>query len=292
LPLIDQPSMKHHYLLLLFCSILLLSCNKDEIEATVPAYLKIDDISVNITNPNQGSASDNITDAWVFVNDQLIGAFELPTVVPILQTGNVNIKVRGGIFNNGLSNQREIYPFYEFFTLDTNLIPEVVYEPNVVVEYKADAIFDEGWAGEDFESGINLIENPNGDTGIVRITDQNKVFEGLASGAIFLPPGKSFAEVYTPSFGDIPRNGTAVYLELDYKSTHDFAISIYANNRSQQFSVVNFRASSDWNKGYVEFSNVFSTLFNAANYNIAFGLLKSKNDNAELYIDNMKLINY
>jgi len=284
--------MKHLYLLLLFFTALLLSCNEDELEATVPSYLQIDDISVNITNPDQGSGSDKITDAWVFINDQLIGAFELPTIVPITQSGNLNIKVRGGIFNNGLSNQREIYPFYDFFILDTILPPEAVIKPDLVVEYQPRAIFDEAWSGENFESGINFIKNPSGDTGIFRVTDPNLVFEGSASGGILLPPGKTFAEIYTPSFSDIPRNGTAVYMELNYRSTHDFAISIYTNNRSQQFSVVNFRASSDWNKVYVEFSTIFATLFSASNYNIAIGLQKPSGDNAELYLDNVKLINY
>jgi hypothetical protein len=283
---------------------MLQSCNEDELEATVPAYIKIDDISVNITDPIQGSASDKITDAWVYINDRLIGAFELPTLVPVLQTGNINIKIRGGIFNNGLSNQREIYPFYDFYELDTTLLPEEILDsfPDAngivqdkpFVEYQPRAIFDEAWEGEDFESGINFIVNPSSDTNIVRITDQNLVFEGNASGAIFLPSGTTFAEIYSPSFSsfEIPTNGTAVYMELNYKSTHDFSISLYTDNRSRQFSVVNFRASAGWNKAYVEFSNVFSSLFSSSNFNIAVGLRKPINENTALYLDNFKLINY
>ena len=296
--------MKYFYCLFFLLSLLLLSCNQEELEATVPAYIKIDNIDVKVTDPIQGSASNKITDAWVFINDKLIGAFELPTVVPVLQTGNMNIKIRGGIFNNGLSNQREIYPFYDFYELDTNLQPEEIIEifpdkdgilqNDPIVEYQPRAIFDEAWEGEDFESGINFVINPSSDDTLSRITDQNLVYEGNASGAIVLPSGTSFAEFYTPTFTsfEIPTNGTAVYMELDYRCTHDFAISLYVNNRSQQFSVVNFRASAEWNKAYVEFSTVFSTLFNATNFNIAVGLRKPINEDAELYFDNFKLINY
>ena len=294
--------MKHIYHLFFCLLCTLTSCNEEEIEATVPAYLKIDDMSVRITDPIQGSASDKITDAWVFINDQLVGAFELPAVVPVLQTGNVNLKIRGGVFNNGLSNQREIYPFYDFYELDTVLNAEEVMESfpdkdgilqnDPTVEYQPRAIFDEAWTGEDFEAGINFIVNPASDTNILRVTDQSRVFEGSASGGIFLPAGFSFAEVYTPPFSDIPTNGTAVYMELNYRCTHDFTVSIYTNNRNQQFSVVNFRASSEWNKAYVEFSNVFASLFSATDFNIAIGLRKPINDNAELLLGNLKLINY
>lgn len=285
--------MKHIYLFLLFLFIVLLqSCKEDDIEATVPAYLKIDDISVKITDPDQGTANDKIVDAWVFVNEQLIGSFELPTIIPILSTGGVNIKVRGGILNNGLSNQRDIYPFYEFYESYSTLNPEQVYEPKIEVTYKVGAVFNEAWTGEDFEGGVNFIQNPSSDTGIVRISQADKVFEGNASGGLILPTGKTFAEVYTPPFSDIPRNGTAVYMEMNYKSTHSFAISIYVNNRSRQFSVINFKASSEWNKVYVDFSKVFSTLFDATDYNIAIGIVKPINENGELLLDNMKLINF
>lgn len=286
--------MKQFYHLLISTSLLfLLACNEDEIEATVPAYLKIDNISVDVQNSsNQGSASSKIVDAWVFVNDQLIGAFELPAIIPILHTGNVNVKVRGGIYNNGLSNQREIYPFYEFYNLDTVLVPEVVYEPNIEVEYKQEAVFNDAFDIEDFETGISFINNPNNDTNIVRVTEADKVFEGNASGGIFLEPGTRFAEIYTPNFSNVPRNGTAVYMELNYRSTHNFAISLYVNNQSQQFSVVNFRASTEWNKVYVEFSDAFSNLFSANNFSIAIGIAKPLNDNSELLLDNIKLINY
>lgn len=285
--------MRQLYLLLsLLFLFVLQSCKDDELAATIPAYLKIDDISVKINDPIEGSASSKIPDAWVYINDRLIGAFELPATIPILQTGPVTVSVRGGVYNNGLSNQRVVYPFYEFYYLDTNLVPEQIYEPPIRVSYKVGSVFDQAWTGENFETGINFLTNPNSDTTINRVTTPNLVFEGNASGGIFLPVGTNFAEIYTPAFSDIPRIGTAVYMELDYKSTHDFAISIYAENRTRQFSVVNFRATNDWSKVYIDFSKVFSTLFDATDFNIAIGMVKPNSENAELLLDNIKLINF
>lgn len=283
---------RFYFLLTISLSLLLYSCADEELEATVPAYLKIDEIPVRITDPVQGSASADITDAWVFINDRLIGAFELPAIIPVLRTGDINLKIRGGIYNNGLSNQRVVYPFYEFYEIDTILVPEVIYDQPIVVEYKVGSVFSPEWAGEDFEQGVNFETNPNSDTTIVRVTNPDKVFEGNASGGVFLPVGTNFAEIYTTNLVDVPRIGTAVYLEMDYKSTHDIVVSIYTNNREQQFSVVNFRSTAEWTKVYIEFSKVFSTLFDANNYNIAIGMSKSTADNGELLLDNVKLIHF
>jgi len=290
--------MKHTYSLALISLLLLfLSCDDEELEATVPAYLKIDEINfkVNDESVEGRSTSSNIPDAWVFVNDQLIGAFELPALIPILQTGNVNVKVRGGIFNNGLSNQRVVYPFYEFFVMDTLLEKEVIYEPKVNVFYKELTVFNTEWGREDFERGNSFLKGPNSTIGIVPTDNPQKVFEGDRSGALTLPSGTTFAESMSPNLINVPRLGTAVYLEFDYKTTHDIAISIYAtdrNNIRSQFSVVNFRPTGDWKKVYVDFSRVFATLFDAQYYNIAFGMVKPSGEEGEFLIDNVKFIHF
>ncbi len=267
------------------------SCDEQDLKAPIPAYLIIDDIKVKTTNALQGSSSDQITDAWVFVNDQLIGSFELPAVIPIQQTGAVNIKIRGGIYNNGMSNDRQIYPFYDFFILDTVLLPqqEIALTPTVL--YKPDAIFDYPWSGEDFESGVNFESNPNSETQLIKNSTID-VFEGLSSGLASLSTEQTFFEVYTPQFSDISRLGVSAYLELNYKSSHDFVISIYNDNRTVQNSVLVLRSKSEWNKVYVDFTPVFSTLFNAFNYNIAIGYEKPLGQAGELHLDNIKFVHY
>lgn len=277
----------------LFMAFLLLlqSCKDEDLKATVPAYLKIDDIEVFTTKGEQGSSNDKITDAWVFVGDQLIGSFELPTVVPIQQTGNVNIKIRGGVFNNGMSNNRVIYPFYEFYVLDTTLSPQQELSLKPRVTYKTDAVFDYPWSGEDFESGVNFINHPNSDVPLSKNITTD-VFEGTASGIARLNESQTFFEAYTPAFSDISRLGISAYLELNYKCTHDVVISIYTNNRQNQFSVLVLRNRLEWNKIYIDFTPVFSTLFNAQDYNIAIGYQKPIGQIGELHLDNIKFVHY
>ena len=139
----------------------------DDLKAPIPAFLTINDVSVNPT-PSQGSSSDNITDVKVFINDQSLGSFELPTSIPIQNTGPVNLKVRAGIQKNGQSSDKDDYPFYTTYEVDTTFIPENEMVLNPEVNYFNSTIFGTIWKGEDFESGVDFEYHSNSDTTFVR----------------------------------------------------------------------------------------------------------------------------
>lgn len=281
-----------YFLLISLLTISFSSCNEKELEAPVPAYLHINDMMVQNPPPLSDTASDKITDAWVYVNNQSIGSFELPAIIPIQKIGKVSIKIRGGIFRDGMSNSRATYPFYDFFTLDTVLHAEEHFYLHPLVQYFPKTIFDNPWSGEDFESGINFETNPKSDTVFVRETDKSKVFKGNASGAAYLNESMDFFEAYTPTFSSIPRGTSPIYLEMNYKCTHDVVISIYANNRKVQLPVLNLRPKASWNKVYVNLGSVFSTLAQMSNFNLAIGYQKPLGEKGALYIDNVKLLHF
>lgn len=277
---------------LILLVVLLFSCKEEELQAEIPAYLEINEFSIL---QDSNIVSDNVKDVWIYIDDQLQGVFELPTKIPVLKTNKkVKLSIAGGIFKNSLSNQRDIYPFYEIYNVDTILVPEKVYSINPTVSYRSNTIFDEPWSGEDFESGVNFEHNQRSDTIFIRETNPEKVFNGIASGAAYLTPGMSFFEASTPVFGrnEIPGGSAPVYLELNYRCSHDIVISAYTNNNTQQFSVVNLRAKDGWNKAYIELAPVFSTLFNAANYSIAIGYTKPTQDEGYLIVDDIKLLHF
>ena len=89
------------------------SCNKFEGSQTVPAYIRIDSIKVEGDYYTYGANTSNITDAWVYVDDQIIGCYELPTTFPILAKGPHKVSVYGGIQENGRGSARGPYPFYK-----------------------------------------------------------------------------------------------------------------------------------------------------------------------------------
>ena len=283
--------MKNQYLLLVCIAIIsLLSCDKQK--AIVPGFLKIDDVVLR-SAPDQGSSTDRITDINVFINDQSIGIFELPALIPIQTTGNVNLKIRSVIYKNGQSNEKVDYPFFTTFVLDTLFIPDTQMELTPVVEYQSTAIFDDPWAGEDFETGVNFDHSPQSDTTFQRITNPAEAYEG-ASGLAYLTEDMDFFEAWSPTFSNIPRTGSAVWMEMDYKSTHQFAITVFVNNTSvgNQQSIVSFNPRATYGKVYIELNEVFSTLSGAINYTLAIGFPKQKGETAQFYIDNVKLIRF
>ena len=77
---------------------------------------------------DENGVTDNITDAWVYLNDNLQGVYELPANFPVLAKGNQTLRVKAGIKLNGISSTRSPYPFYESFidTIDLKLNETII----------------------------------------------------------------------------------------------------------------------------------------------------------------------
>ena len=129
-------------------SIVISSCELINPAETVPSYIHIQKIDL-ISTATYGSSSSKISDAWVYIDEQLIGCFELPATIPILSEGSHNIKIRPGIKVNGIGSNRSPYPFYNIIeqTIDLqkgtvlNLSPTTTYtSASVVVGLKVSTV--------------------------------------------------------------------------------------------------------------------------------------------------------
>ena len=104
-----------------FCAFLVLSvfavafsyCRKFEGSQTIPSYIHIDSITVNCDYFVYGANTSKITDAWVAIDDDIIGCFELPSTFPVLKKGPHKVSIYGGIKRDGISATRAPYPFYK-----------------------------------------------------------------------------------------------------------------------------------------------------------------------------------
>ena len=122
------------------------ACQKEENSNTIPAYLKIDTITLDENN-----TTTNITDAWVYVNDQLQGVYELPATFPVLKNDIQTLKIKAGIKSNGIASSRIAYPFYASFIDTVIFTPNQTIIVNPTVSYLESVEF---WL-EDFESGLS-----------------------------------------------------------------------------------------------------------------------------------------
>ena len=71
--------------------LILSSCQKED-TVDIPTYLKIDNIVLD-----EGNTTSIITDAWVYVNDQLQGVYELPAKFPVLEEDIQTVRIKAGI---------------------------------------------------------------------------------------------------------------------------------------------------------------------------------------------------
>ena len=105
--------------ILIFSSI---NCSKNLI-ADIPAYIEIKDFNYSDNSENTkpytlNYHSTKITDAWVTMDGQFLGVFEIPCIIPIhlannLQSSLHSFDIYPGIKVNGISATRAQYPFYE-----------------------------------------------------------------------------------------------------------------------------------------------------------------------------------
>ena len=121
-------------------------CTKVNNEQSIPSYIEVEQFVLS-TNSAEGTNSHNIVDAWIFVDDQLMGVFELPARVPTLRTGVQNIKIFPGIKNNGQSDNRVRYPFYTYYDSSIDLVPDSTVIINPEIGYISDIdIWEENFA--------------------------------------------------------------------------------------------------------------------------------------------------
>jgi hypothetical protein len=267
------------------------SCSKDQLAAQIPAYIVIDHFSLTTNYLTQGSESENITDAWVYINDDLIGVYTLPAEIPVLAEGSRDLKIYAGVKENGIGSTRVRYLLYTFYNEDVTFVSGETLTINPEITYNSSAQF--AWL-EDFENAsLPFTYDANSDTIINKST--SNIFEGAFSGKVSLTSSMNFFEMYTPNFNTLPTNGLPVTLEFDYKTNETMLVGIYAD--TEQLSLVFINPTDDWNKIYINLTTIIGSRPNASNYKVYFGIFNSLTlpfltSSPELYFDNMKIVHY
>lgn len=276
------------------CWLICQSCELINRDEEIPSYIAIDTIRLNANTALQGSASSKITDAWIYVDDQLVGAFELPCKIPVLAAGEHKISIGAGVMVNGLTALRAPYPFYRFYS--ENSIPLMegeIREINPVVTY-FDSLQFAFMANFDDLSGSKLEAAGASDTTIALTSNPEHVFEGAGSMLAALYRDSGFIEFQMVEAVELPKQGTTVYLELNYKTTHILNVGLKANYISSgtvSAPLVSLYPSTEWNKIYINLTRQVSQQINAANYRVYFYAPKpAGSGQMELFIDNMKIV--
>ena len=257
-----------------------ISCEKDN---KIPSYLKVNNVNLNY-NQNFGSITENITDVWVYIEDNLQGVYEIPVEFPVLEEGIKNIRVKAGIKANGIASTRIQYPFYSSFLDTINLVKDETIEifPTFSYNDAFDAII------EDFENSGTTVDSTTSseiDFTIVN-EDENKY---------------AFAEIISPLINfeiatkdlTLPQQGAPVYLELDYKSSTEFLVGMYINYPQDvvKSELVWVTSKQDWNKIYINLTQTVSESIGAQSFKVFINMRRNDpSSNEEISLDNIKVL--
>lgn len=277
------------------------SCIKDK-SPNIPAYIYVPAIEFE-AGSGQGSSSSNITDAWITVDGNLIGVKDLPALLPVIiddYSTTHTVRIAAGIKDNGLASQNVRYPFYAVYEQQHLLAAAKVdtIRPTLVYDNSTSGL--EVLVLEDFEGpGIIFAEDVDGYPSTFMAKTQEDVFEGDYSGKIHIDSFNWDGRIATSfKYSDLQPNNTAfpVYLELDYKTNIPVEVGVigYFYNGSTTIEYKGgFNTRDAWNKIYFNLTEPVFTL-GASQYAIVFRAQYPVNHgkDAEIYVDNIKLLHY
>ena len=304
---------------LFFLALAATSCNKFEGSQTVPSYIHIESIEVDSLTDYfvYGANTSKITDAWVYVDDNPIGCYELPSTFPILKKGPHKVSIYGGIKVDGRSPARDDYPFYmPCVYKELNLVEDSIINLNPSLTYYP---IGEGvnvaWM-EDFENTNSLQPYGSSDTSMVRFSGSGAWHSANSffSGKVELPPDTMDFTVMTADQFDFYKGTNGVYcmLEMDYNCNDTFFVGVqyYRNYQLEMMPLVKVTPTDKqhdrpqrWNKIYINIgpmmnNNVTSNYFKlyltsdlTTDQDILYGhVYHPINEPRYYYFDNLKLL--
>ncbi len=276
------------------------SCQLIDQPEKIPSFIHVEDISLTMSNSLQGSQSEKITDAWVYIDGNLEGVYELPSTIPLHYEGYHDLTIYAGIKKNGISADREKYPFYTSHSENLNLIPDSIIEISPIVSYESNLYI---WI-EDFEdpqARFSPFITSDADITIIN-SPSNEIFEGK-SGAINMNSSNYYCELRTNelSFNNFPTNlNIPAYIEMNYSCNYPFSIGILHKDASvpsyqKQPIITLFPTSTDtidnWNKTYLFISDATNFYTSATEFDLYISVSNSQaNEDIKIRLDNIKVI--
>jgi hypothetical protein len=280
--------------LIFITSIIVLLANSCVKNNTDPSWLYIDTwvLQANQTNL-EGELTHNITDAYVLIDDKVIGYFELPIKIPLLQNGSKKITLYPAIHNNGISSTKKTYPFLQPYTITTSLSKNETVKINPSTKYYTNTKF---WIENFEDAGIKLQTSTGFSPILTTASDPSILKYGQRYGWIHLTKSDSIWMGTTTKMS-LPQYGSEVYLEIDYMNTNRLltGVNAYGSLAFRANPNIQLNAQKDsekkWKKIYIDLKEIISY---STNYTLFEQYLEAELDtdkeSSDIYIDNIKLV--
>lgn len=268
----------------------------------MPAWIAVDSFRL-VDNPDvdEGALTHDITDAWIFVDDELLGIDELPAMLPVLDEGNHKVMLGPGIKVSTISTLRDNYLFLEAFETTVQLIPGETLHLTPTVRYRNESNDYTYIVVEDFEDSFLDVQQIGGDNPTIeRTTDPALVRSGNGSGILQVTDTAAHVGFRTSEWFELPRLGKLTYLEIDYYTEYNLIVGLEIDNgtlRPETNYYMTLRASEpgnvDWKKAYI---NLTEPVNRATNFQSAYiffipdRAVAGRPDQGIVLIDNIKIM--
>jgi hypothetical protein len=280
------------YILLIFT---LWGCVKNNPD---PSWLRINEwtlMSNEELSGAEGELTENISEAWIYLDEKPLGVFQVPCKIPILKSGLSNIKIFPAIKNNGISATKKIYPFMEVFEVQQELRQNDTLILNPKTKYKTITNF----KIYDFEQTNTLLEDdPNYSLAKVQFGNIDlQSFNGNYYAKVILNQKDSVWKAYTTE-QMLFTKGKEVYLEIDYYNSNSMLTGlIFVNNDGSVTNHPNIQLNAQnesnlsWKKIYIDLKELIASAPNGSNYLQSFqAFLNQGKTSSEVRFDNVKII--
>lgn len=291
-----------------FFAVLLPSCKKFEGPQSVPAYIRIDSLGLNCDYYTYGANTHAFVDAWVYIDDNVVGCFELPAMIPVLKEGSHKVAVYPGIARDGIKDLRAPYPFMvpvEYPSV--NLVKDSVVRLFPVFNYYPNGDnLHVRWL-EDFDGGsISIQATSQSDTSVLRVGgplawhDPEGVHSTYSGKVVLTSDTTQFCIATNEEFTDLPTKGSACLLEMDYKCSDTCAVGLFymQNFTVNQLQILRLRPTGTsgeepecWNKIYINLGPYLVDNEDSDYFKLYISSWYNRNDGPQFfYYDNLKII--
>ena len=257
----------------------------------IPAFLYID-YPTKSPGIGQGASTHNITEAYLYINDEFLGAYTPGRSYPVLNTGNTKITIFFGIRMNNLDEMPNIYNIYGRYEVMMNFEPgrTDTIRPDARYASAANFVYVEDFEGPHIYT-TDLDDDP---LTSLQLTPGGPA-EGNQCGVLTVTETNPVTQVGTEQQYLISTIGNPVFMEIDYKGNTDLYIGLIGYDNVSiplPFLKIQLFPRSDWRKVYIELTEEIIQL---RKQNFRFTLLAVYNPTLniaeqQVFVDNIKLI--
>ena len=291
-------------LVLAFVMMATFSCNNFKGSQEIPAYIHVDTFLLTTNYPIEGAASHKITDVWLYIDDNLLGCYEMPATIPILERGKHKVTLYPGIKLNGISSTRTINPFYQPYIVDNVELKEREIDtlcPSTTYYSLNDSDINFRFI-EDFERQVMLEETSSSDTTITRTERDalgiwNDAYNtSHYSGYVWLGvDGNDTIDnfcITSEAYYDLPDQGNSIFLEIDYKTNETFEVGLFAYISGEEYMPLVYvnPSPTKWNKIYINLGPNITDTQEAQYFKFYIAGRVDAGEEAEFYFDNIKFV--